>query len=122
MKMNLAMKFSLPVILALAVAFLTGCKTPPPVDWNSRVGNYTYDQAVTELGPPNRQVKLSDGKVESKWFVQPPVGPRFNSGMAYYGGNHGLGAGQAIGSGLNSQMLQLTFGADGKLIAWSKNY
>ena len=121
MKMNFAAKFSLPVILALAVAFLTGCATRPPIDWNSRVGNYTYVQAVTELGPPNRQVKLSDGKVESKWFIQPPVSPRFNSGMSYYG-NHGFGAGQAIGSGLNSQMLQLTFGADGKLAAWSKNY
>ena len=121
MKMNFAAKFSLPVILTLAVAFLTGCATPPPVDWDSRVGHYSYNQAISEFGPPDRQVRLSDGKVVSKWFVQPPVAPRFNSGMSYYG-NHGLGAGQAIGSGLNSQMLQLTFGADGKLIAWSKNY
>jgi hypothetical protein len=122
MKMNLAVKFSLPVILALAVAFLTGCATTKPVDWDSRVGNYTYDRAVTELGPPNRQVKLSDGKVVSKWFVQPPVGPRSNTGMSYYGSNHGFGAGQAIGSGFNNQMLQLTFDPNGKLIAWSKNY
>jgi hypothetical protein len=122
MKMNLAAKFSLPVILALAVVFLTGCATPPPVNWDSRVGHYTYDQALTELGSPDRQSRLSDGKVVSKWFVQPPVGPRFNSGMSYYGSNHGLGAGQAIGSGLNSQMLQLTFDTNGTLIAWSRNY
>jgi hypothetical protein len=76
---------------------------------------------VTELGPPNRQVKLSDGKVESKWFVQPLAGPRFNSGMSYYGDND-FGAGQAIGTDLNSQMLQLTFDPNGKLTAWSKNY
>ena len=120
--MNLAVKFSLPVILALAVVFLTGCATPPPVNWDSRVGHYTYDQALTELGSPDRQSRLSDGKVVSKWFVQPPVGPRFNSGMSYYGSNHGLGAGQAIGSGLNSQMLQLTFDTNGTLIAWSRNY
>jgi hypothetical protein len=112
----------LPVILALAVAFLTGCATTKPVNWDSRVGNYTYNQALSEFGLPNRQVKLSDGKVVSKWFVQPPVGPRFNSGMSYYGSNHGFGAGQAIGSGFNNQMLQLTFGTNGTLINWSKNY
>ena len=122
MKTNPAAKFSLPVILALAVAFLTGCATTKPVNWDSRVGNYTYNQALSEFGLPNRQVKLSDGKVVSKWFVQPPVGPRFNSGMSYYGSNHGFGAGQAIGSGFNNQMLQLTFDPNGKLIAWSKNY
>ena len=121
MKMNFAVKFSLPVTLALTVAFLAGCKTPPPIDWNSRVGHYTYDQAISELGLPNRQARLSDGKVVSKWFVQPPVALHFNSGMSYYG-NNGFGAGQAIGAGFNSQMLQLTFDTDGKLTAWSKNY
>jgi hypothetical protein len=122
MKATLTVKFSLPVILALAVAFFAGCKTPSPVDWDGRVGHYTYDQAVTELGSPDRQAKLSDGKVVSKWFVQPPVGSRFNSGMAYYGSNHGFGAGQAVGSGINNEMLQLTFDTNGTLIAWSKNY
>ncbi|MGD0207633.1 MAG: hypothetical protein ABSC89_08520 [Verrucomicrobiota bacterium] len=121
MKINLAAKFSLPVILALAVAFLTGCATPPPVDWDSRVGHYNYNQALSEFGLPNRQSRLSDGKVVSKWFVQPPVGPRFNSGMSYYG-NNGFGAGQTPGGGYNNQMLQLTFDTNGTLIAWSKNY
>ena len=120
MKMNFAVKFSSPVILALAVAFLTGCQTPP-VDWDSRVGHYTYAQALTDLGPPARQARLSDGKAVYKWFVQPPVAPHFNSGMSYYGST-GFGAGQTPGGGYSNQMLQLTFDADGKLIAWSKNY
>jgi hypothetical protein len=122
MKMNPVVKFSLPAVLLLAITLVTGCATTKPVDWNSRVGHYTYNQAISEFGLPNRQTKLSDGKVESKWFVQPPAGPRFNSGMAHYGSNHGFGAGQASGSGLNNQMLQLTFDPNGKLIAWSKNY
>ena len=121
MKMNPVVKFSLPAILLLAITLVTGCATTKPVDWDSRVGHYTYTQAISEFGLPNRQTKLSDGKVVSKWFVQPPVGPRFNSGMSYYG-NTGFGAGQTIGTGLNSQMLQLTFGTNGTLIDWSKNY
>jgi len=121
MKMNLAVKFSLPVILALALAFLAGCATTPPVDWNNRIGNYTYYQAVSELGPPARQASLSDGKLVCKWFVQPPVAPKINSGMSNYG-NNGFGAGQTPGSGYNDQMLQLTFDTNSTLSAWSKNY
>jgi hypothetical protein len=115
------MKLSLPVILALAVAFLAGCATTSPVDWNTRIGHYTYYQALTELGPPARQATLSDGKLVCKWFVQPPVGSHLNSGMSNYG-NTGFGAGQPTGGGYNNQMLQLTFDTNGTLAAWSKNY
>jgi hypothetical protein len=121
MKMSSAVKFSLPVTLALTVAFLAGCATRPPIDWDNRIGHYTYDQAMTELGPPDRQSRMSDGKAVFKWYIQPPAGPRFNSGMSYYG-NNGFGANQTIGSGFNNEMLQLTFDTDGKLTAWSKSY
>jgi hypothetical protein len=119
--MNCAAKFSLPVALALTVAFLAGCASPPPINWDSRIGHYTYDQAITELGTPARQARLSDGKLVSKWFIQPPVGPRLNTGMSYYGST-GFNTGQTIGPSFNSEMLQLTFDTDGKLTAWSKNY
>jgi hypothetical protein len=122
MKMSPAMKFSLPVILALAVAFLAGCAATPPVDWSTRIGNYTYFQAVAELGPPDRQARLSDGKLVCKWFNQTLTGTRFNGGMSHYG-NNGFGAGQTIGSGgYNTQTLQLTFDTNNSLTAWSKNY
>jgi hypothetical protein len=120
MKMNFSVKFSLPVILAMTVALLSGCTTPTTVDWDSRVGHYTYNQALAEFGPPDRQARLSDGKASYKWYVQPPAGARFNSGMSYYGSN-GFGAGQTTGTGFNSQMLQLTFDSGGTLVAWSKN-
>jgi hypothetical protein len=121
MKLRPAMKLSSPVILALAVAFLAGCATAPPVDWNTRIGNYTYAQTVTELGPPDRQARLNDGKLVCKWFTQPPAGPRLNSGMSNYG-NNGFSGGQTPGSVYNDQMLQLTFGTNSTLTAWSKNY
>ena len=119
MKMRPAMKLSLPVILALAVAFLAGCATTPPVDWNARIGNFTYAQAVTELGPPARQATLSNGKLVCKWFKSPTT-PRFNSGMSNYG-NTGFTPDQSAAN-YSDQVLQLTFGTDGMLAAWSKNY
>ena len=120
MKLNPAARFSFLAILALAIAILTGCATPAPVDWNSRVGNYTYDQAITELGRPDRQAKLSDGKTLYKWYVRPNVGSGPNTGMSHYG-DTGFSTSQTAGSS-NNHMLQLTFGPDGKLAAWSQNY
>ena len=58
-------------ILALVVAFIAGCATTKPIDWNSRVGSYTFDQAVTELGPPDKQAALSDGKIVASMDYAP---------------------------------------------------
>ena len=121
MKINPALKFSLFVILSLVTAFFTSCTTTPPIDWNSRVGHYTYEQAVAELGRPNRQAKLSDGTTVSKWYARPNVAPSVNSGMSYYGST-GFTGNQTVGPGGNDQMLQLTFGTNDVLTAWSKNY
>jgi hypothetical protein len=54
--------------LALAVA---GCATTPKIDWQSRVGAYTYDQAVTELGPPDKVARLTTGVTVAEWLKCP---------------------------------------------------
>ena len=58
-----------PVLAAfVASLFLfTSCATR--IDWNSRVGNYTYDQAVLEMGPPDRMAILSDGRKVGEWMT-----------------------------------------------------
>ena len=117
MKITLAAAFSSLIVLCLAVVFLTGCQTTPPINWDSRVGNYTYDQAVKDFGPPDRQAKLSDGQTVAKWITRSPnSGGSYNVGMGYYG------TGQRFGSSFPDSVLQLTFGTDGKLTAWSKNF
>lgn len=116
--MNPAAKCSLPIALFLVIAFIIGCATAPPVDWNNRVGHYTYGQALNELGAPNRQSHLSNGTTEFKWFLQPggPAGTP-NNGM-----NNGFGVGQNVSPGFNDRYLQLTFDTNGMLTAWFKNY
>jgi hypothetical protein len=119
MKMNSVAKSFLPGALLLAVFVIVGCATAPPVDWNSRVGTYTYAQAVGELGPPNRQARLSSGATAFKWFV-PTVG---TIGMPNNNMNNGFGVGPNIRpGGLSDRYLQLTFDTNGVLSAWSKNY
>jgi hypothetical protein len=122
MTRNLAAKLSFLTILALATVLMVGCKTTKPIDWNSRVGTYTFDQAVTELGPPDKQTKLSDGKLVSQWITHRNGGTSFGVGTGFYTGGVGVGVGQSVGSGYRDRILTLTFGANSMLAAWSKNY
>jgi hypothetical protein len=121
MKATLTVKSLLLAVSFLAAALLAGCTTVPPVDWNSRVGNYTYDQAVAEYGSPTTQSQSNDGKVVAKWVTQQNTGASLNTGMAYYGST-GFAGNQNAGPGHRARTLQLTFGANGKLLEWSKNY
>jgi len=123
MKMNSAAKGLLPVVLFFVVTFISGCVTAPPVDWDSRVGHYTYAQAVNELGLPNRQIRLSNGTTEFRWFPRPAPGSAGvnRTGINYNGINNGFGAGPNISPGLDNSYLQLTFDANGVLTDWSEN-
>ena len=122
MQKNLATKFSLLTVVALVAAFIVGCQTTKPVDWNSRVGNYTFDQAVSELGPPDKQAKLSDGKTVAEWITHRNGGSGLSVGTGFYGGGVGVGMSHSVGQGYRDRVLNLTFDADNKLASWSKNY
>ena len=115
MKKNLAAK-----IFCLAVAlFIAGCASYQ-AQWDARVGVYTFDQAVVELGPPDKQAKLTDGKTVAEWIS------RYSSGgsavsTGIYGG--GVGGGYVIPTTpiYRESKLRLTFGTNNVLTAWSRN-
>jgi hypothetical protein len=111
---------SLVVLFFIAAA--GGCKSTPKVDWNSRVGNFTYDQAVVELGPPDKSAKLSDGSTVADWIKHSGGGMSFGVGTGFYSGHSAVGVGQSVGTGYPNKVLRLTFGPDHKLVSWSKNY
>jgi hypothetical protein len=126
MKIHLSLKMvCLPcVFVGLFFLLVTGCKTTPKVDWTSRVGSYTFDQAVVELGPPDRQAKLSDGATVAEWITYRSGGGgmSFGIGGGSYGSHGGMGVGvsQSVGSGGSDQVLRLIFGPDGKLTSGPK--
>jgi hypothetical protein len=97
--------------------WLAGCTTPR-VDWAARIGHYTYDQAVTDLGPPDKQAKLADGTLVAEWLT--------NRGYAYTYASPGLYGsfypGYVSTYNAPNQFLRLTFGSNGQLTAWKKFY
>lgn len=119
MKANLRSFASLlTIVLAL---FIAGCATKPQTDWNSRVGNFTYDQAVTELGPPTAETKLSDGQRVADWVVGRTGSTGFSFGVGSFGRHTGVGVSQGFGTGPQDKILRLTFGADGNMASWKRN-
>ena len=91
------------------------------MDWNSRIGNYTYDQAVTELGPPDKMAQLSDGKTVADWIKHSHGGGMsFGVGTGFYGSHSAVGTGVGTSTGYPDRVLRLTFGPDGKLLEFKK--
>ena len=114
------------ILSLLFMALVCGCKSTPKIDWNSRVGNYTYDQAVHELGPPDKSTTLTDGKLVADWITRTSSGSvSFGFGTGVYGGSGGtaVGVGQTVPTGYREKILRLTFGGENyQLVSWWKNY
>jgi hypothetical protein len=112
------MKISLLALFA-AVVF-AGCATGPKIDWTARIGHFTYDQAVLELGPPDKEAKLDNGIVVANWIIR--HGYSYTTGGAVaYGGYPGTVVVPSYTQGYSpTYYLRLTFGADGKLTEWKK--
>ncbi len=111
------------LMLLIPIAGIVGCKSTPKVDWQSRVGSFTYDQAVTELGPPDKVATISDGRKIADWVRRSRrSGLSFGVGTGFSTGGVGVGVGQSVGTSSRDQVLRLTFNAENRLVDWSKNY
>ena len=105
-------------IFTLALLLVVACTSTPKVDWNSRVGSYSYDQAVVELGPPDRMTEISEGRKVADWVTGRSSTPRFSVGVGSYGRSGGVGVGTGTGGNPVEKILRLTFEKDGNLLQW----
>jgi hypothetical protein len=101
--------------------FLIGCATTK-IDWNSRIGVFTYDQAVLEFGPPDKSAKLTDGTVVAEWMTR--RGYSGGSAGMYYGYGYPFHyypwPAYAYEASSPDYYIRLTFGPDGKLQAYKR--
>lgn len=99
--------------------FSAGC-AGPKIDWQARVGSYTYDQAVLEMGPPDRgPATLQDGTKVAEWLTQRG---RVGGGYTTFGGGPYYIGGPVIyhyaEPAWPDRYIRLTFGPDGVLKHW----
>ena len=121
-----------PLLLSVALA-LAGCSSSPKprlsksearaVNWNERVGSYTYDHAIADLGYPLVTGESASGR-SAEWVLR--SSPRISFGLGVGGGTYGPGT--SVGGGVGSTVsppphgenLRLVFGQDGKLKEWTR--
>lgn len=110
--------FSRLFALAAGVMLLGACATTPKIDWGSRIGSYTFDNAVRELGPPDKDANLTDGSRVSEWLTG-----RGRGGGVFVGGGYGyrrFGPMYHMVDPGPDYYLRLSFDTNGTLIDWKK--
>jgi hypothetical protein len=116
MKTTLALK----TFLCLTVAILfAGCATHR-INWDSRVGSYTFNQAVTELGPPAKQAKSSTDGVVAEWITRYNGGGSVAASPGFYRSST-VGYVDNTGPSYYESKLRLTFNTNNVLTSWSQN-
>lgn len=111
-------------VLAAGLGLLaTGCATSR-IDWDSRVGNFSYDQAVIEFGPPDKEAMLTDGTRVTEWLVRRGYSSAYVGGVGRYGypyhAPYGPGPYSYYEPGAPDRWVRLTFDPDGTLVSWKK--
>lgn len=110
----------------MVLALLWGGCASTKIDWDSRLGLYTYDQAVVELGPPDKSATLSDGTVVAEWLTRRGTGGGYAD--IYYGAPrpypywHGYYYPPVYyyDPPTPAYFIRLVFGADGRLTEWRR--
>lgn len=96
---------------------------PKTVNWSERIGSYTFDQAMVELGRPALVGESSAGRT-AEWVLR--RSPQMSFGFGIGGGSYGSGGGVGVGVGSgvspppHGENLRLIFDAEGKLKEWTK--
>jgi hypothetical protein len=116
-------------LLFTTLVFLTGsCASGPKtnskgIDWGSRIGTYTYEEALAELGEPDVIGESSEGMIV-EWVVR--RSPMVSFGFGFGSGGHGhhtstgVGVGTSVSPPPSGEYLHLKFDKDGKLAEWSR--
>lgn len=80
------------------------------IDWGGRIGTYTYEEALAELGEPNVMSESSGGRI-AEWMLQRSPMVSFGVGL----GGPGVGVGTSVSPPPSGEYLRLRFDKDGKL-------
>ena len=110
-------RIGMVAVLGVLAALCLGCAPKLLDKYKSRIGSLTYDQALLELGPPDRVADLDGGGKIADWLQQASrvysnpsasvmVGPWPSGVVMNTGGN--VGSTPAV-------YLLLTFGPDQRL-------
>jgi uncharacterized membrane protein YfcA len=108
------------LFLILLILLVWSCVSGPRVtvedsEWGARIGKYTYQEALAELGQPQMISESSEGKI-AEWVLRQSM--PFSIGFGF--GGAGIGVGTSVSPPPSGEYLRLRFDRDGRLTEWSK--
>ena len=108
------------VCAALLGLIGAGCQALQQVDWDGRIGQFSYEQAVAELGRPDGETKLAGGLRRVEWITNSGASAgRTLTGAGYRRATLGvLPLEPTEIHRLRDRYLRLTFDKAGRLVAW----
>ncbi|HZQ48054.1 MAG TPA: hypothetical protein VFC07_13640 [Verrucomicrobiae bacterium] len=108
------------LVWVATLILLGACGTTSPlVDWNRRIGHYSYDLALEDLGVPMRSTTLNDGSIVADWQVRRSTpGADTQTDFATQVSLESPFPNAA--PPLPNQYLRLTFGPDQQLTGWQR--
>ena len=110
----------------LLLVWAAGCTTASPlVNWDRRIGNYTYNLALVDLGVPVRSSTLPDESMVADWLTHrnkpgTPDTTNLETESGYVPPPFWNNPFPNGGSDRPNQYLRLTFGPDQKLTGWRR--
>lgn len=110
-------------LAGMAVVILAaGCATPPSVNWDERVGTYSWQDALAELGQPTLVTNMEGGVKVAEWVkARGPQSPGEDT-LPTYTRAEVVTPNDTAGMFAPDKVLRLMFTPDGKLIDWDRNY
>ena len=116
--------FLLIVLALLAGGCASGSKASvKDIDWGSRIGTYTYEEALADLGEPDVIGQSSEGTI-AEWVLQRSPNVTFGFGFGSVGFGHhtstGVGVETTVSPPPSGEYLHLRFDNDGKLAEWTR--
>lgn len=116
---NSSLRLGFQACLIFVILLGVGCASSK-VDWNSRVGSYTMDQAILDLGPPDKKAELTDGTQVTEWLTAKGYAHgsyQSLGGSRYYSGPWVF---HYVQPPTPDHFLRLVFSPDGELRSWRK--
>jgi len=112
------------VLALLAGGCVSGNKAViQDIDWGSRIGTYTYEEALAELGKPDVIGQSSEGTI-AEWVLERSPNVTFGFGFGGVGyGRHtstGVGVGTTVSPPPSGEYLHLRFDNEGNLTEWRR--
>lgn len=116
------------ILIGFLILLGNSCAYGPRVvvedsDWGARIGKYTYQEAVAELGEPQVIAESVEGKI-AEWVLRQSLPLSIGVGFGGVGYGHhsstGIGVGTSVSTLPSGEYLRLRFDQDEKLVEWTK--